>query len=72
MPILGEVKFDKFIKNMQLLEGAMNFKMVPDIMREDIKVFTEDEEVADLVENSKYNKKHSKSFQAKIEQIKQK
>lgn len=67
----GEAKFERLLKDIQLLELNFNFKMIPDFARnkEDIRVFTQQEEYSDLIENGKYNKKQANSVRENIKHM---
>ena len=56
---------------MMQVEVEMGFKMLPDIAKntENVKVFSDKEQYADLIENGKYNKKQRKSHQEKPSRI---
>ena len=58
-PEFGPVKYDKVLQDMLQVEFDNNFKMLPDIARneENTKPFTHMEKCIDIVENGKYNKK---------------
>ena len=53
------------------VEVEMGFKMLPDIAKnqDNIKVFSENEQYADLIENGKYNKKQRKSHREEVNRI---
>ena len=59
----GEDKFKRFLTDVGQIELALNFKMLPDDARkeENTKVFSKEEELADLMENGKYNKKQMRA-----------
>ena len=56
---------------MMQVEVEMGFKMLPDIAKntDNVKVFSDKEQYADLIENGKYNKKQGKSHREKISHI---
>ena len=56
---------------MMQVEVEMGFKMLPDIAKntDNVKVFSDKEQYADLIENGKYNKKQRKSHREKISRI---
>ena len=56
---------------MMQVEVEMGFKMLPDIAKntDNVKVFSDKEQYADLIENSKYNKKQRNSHSEKISRI---
>ena len=49
LPSLGEPKFNKLLTTMNQLETEFNFKMIPKIAQSDVKVFSKEEQVADMV-----------------------
>ena len=57
-PMYGTTRLNKFLQDIEETEANCNFKMLPDIARnrENITVFSQQEEYKDLLENGKYNK----------------
>ena len=58
---------------MTQVEIDMKFKMLPDIAKkpDGVKVFSEDEQYNDLVQNGKYNKKMGKKTREELDRIHQ-
>ena len=61
-PEQGEIKFERFLKDLYQNEIDFNFKMLPERARDEqnTKVFTKEEEYEDMVNNIQYNKKQAK------------
>ena len=65
----GELKYEKFINDVKQLEVTCFIKILPDIAsnEDNVKIFTQEENDADYIENIKYNKKQGKERLALIE-----
>lgn len=64
----GEDKYKRFLSDIGQIELALRLKMLPDAARkeENTKVFSKEEELEDLMENGKYNKKQMRAVQEDI------
>ncbi len=67
----GERKYKKFLADLEVMQFKLRIQLLPKVcwLEENTKVFTEEEKEADLIENSKYNKRQSKTIHAAIDRI---
>ena len=70
-PEQGEIKYERMLQDMLQNEIDFNFKMIPDIARDEsnTRAFSQHEKYLDFVENVKYNKKYSKTICKQIAQL---
>ena len=67
----GELKFEKFREDLFLMEADFNFKMLPNIARNEINTqkFSQQEQLIDFEANIHRNKRHSRTLRDNLNNV---